>query len=431
MTSTPVAASPNTLDRLLAAPRGGVAIFTACSANYLTKAMAMCLSVLAHEPDAVPVILLVDGRREVQMRDPRVRIVWADDLGFPDYLKCAFKYNIIELNTALKPFMALRLLETFDRVLYLDPDICVYAPLTPVHEALETHSTVLTPHALSPYTGAGRPTDQDLLRFGAANLGFFAVRADDRARALLEWWDRQCRSNCFYEPQSGLGVDQKWLDLAPSFFEGVHLLRDLGLNVAFWNLHERTLSREGGRWMVNASVPLRFIHFSSFVEGDEHAVANKQTRYPSGGRPDFAAAARTYRDYLQASRDSAVLAHTDYAYAHFANGAAISASLRRFYAISQHPVVVAAADPFASDAVYRYAQANRLLTRGTAVVGPHTFKAQSGYSRQQALIGRLFRAVLRLLGPDRYFLLLRYLGNYTSILNQSDIGRAFDSRFRP
>lgn len=430
MTREPDTDSPNSLQRLLAERASTTAIFTACSANYLTKAMAMCLSVLDHEPHATPVILLVDARREVRLRDARVHIVWADDLEFPDFLKCAFKYNIIELNTALKPFMALRLLEAFDRVIYLDPDVCLYAPLESVHAALETHSTVLTPHALSPYAGDARPSDQDLLRFGACNLGFFAVRADANARALLRWWDTQCRTHCFYEPQTGLGVDQKWLDLAPSFFDGVHLLRDPGLNLAFWNLHERHLTHDGDRWIVNGSAPLRFIHFSSFVEADPQAIAGKQTRYPSGSRPDFASAAQTYRAYLAASKDSAVLAHEDYAFAHFGNGAPISATLRRFYAISRHPDLLGAADPFNSEAVHRYAKTNRLLTGGRAVVGPHTFKAQSGYSRQQVAIGYMFRAVLRVLGPDRYFLLLRYLSNYTSILNQTDIGQVFDDRFR-
>ena len=431
MIREPLTDTSNSLQRLRAERRGSFAIFTACSANYLTKAMAMCLSVLDHEPQATPVILLVDSKRDVQLRDPRVRIVWAEDLDFPDYLKCAFKYNIIELNTALKPFMALRLLEMFDRVIYLDPDVCVYAPLASVHAALETHSTALTPHALSPYSGEGRPDDQDLLRFGACNLGFFAVRADDNARALLRWWDAQCRVQCFYEPQIGLGVDQKWLDLAPSFFDGVHLLRDPGLNVAFWNLHERQLTRDGDRWIVNGGGPLRFVHFSSFVESDVQAIAGKQTRYPSGSRPDFANATQTYRAYLAASKDSAVLAHQDYAYAHFGNGSPISATLRRFYAISRHPAVLGAADPFNSEAVHGYAKQSGLLTGGSAVVGPHTFKAQSGYSRQQVAIATLFRAVLRLLGPDRYFLLLRYMSNYTSILNQTDIGQAFDRRFRP
>lgn len=405
------------------------AIFTACSANYLAKAMAMCLSALAHEPEACMVILLVDSKREVKIQDPRVRIVWAEDLGFIDYLKCAFKYNIIELNTALKPHATMRLLERFDRVIYLDPDICVYAPLTSVHQALDTSSFALTPHALSPYVGEGKPGDQDLLRFGAFNLGFFAAKADSRSRALLKWWDERCRESCYYEPQSGLGVDQKWMDLAPAFFEGVVVLRDPGLNVAFWNLHERELSHPDGQWLVNGSSPLRFIHFSSFVDDDARAVAGKQTRYATGSRPDFSEAAQVYRDYLEAAARTAELADTHYAYATFANGRPVSPALRRFYAMSAHPDVKSAANPFTSDAVFQFARSNRLLTNSPAMFGPATFKQQGGYARQQAFIGLIFRFALRILGPDRYFFLLRYLSNYTSILNQQDIALALDQRF--
>jgi hypothetical protein len=407
-----------------------LAIFTACSANYLNKAMAMCLSAFDHEPDATLVILLVDAKRDVRLKDSRVRILWAEDLGFEGYLQCAFKYNIIELNTALKPFAALRLLDLFERVIYLDPDVCVYAPLTSVHEALDTASAALTPHALSPYSGNGRPDDQDLLRFGAYNLGFFAVKGDANGRALMHWWDKRCRDSCFYEPQSGLGVDQKWMDLAPSFFEGLRILRDPGLNVAFWNLHERILDRIDGRWMVNGHGPLRFVHFSSFVESDHTAIAAKQTRYEPGSRQDFADAAQTYRAYLEASRDAAAMEHQEYGYAYFGNRQPISPALRRFYAISRQPDVIGAANPFASDAVYHFAKVNGLLTKGTAAVGQPIFKAQSAYSRQQAAISWLFRTALRVLGADRYFLLLRYLSIYTSILNQTDIGQEFDQRLR-
>ena len=389
----------------------------------------MCLSALDHEPDATLIILLVDEKRNVSLHDERIQIVWAEDLDFPDYLKCAFKYNIIELNTALKPFTTLRLLETFSRVIYLDPDVCVYAPLSPVHEALADHSAVLTPHALSPYIGNGRPADQDLLRFGAFNLGFFAFKADNRSRALLRWWDGQCRSNCFYEPQIGLGVDQKWMDLASSFFEGVHILRDLGLNVAFWNLHERKLSKINDIWHVNDHIPLRFIHFSSFITDDHSSIAAKQTRYEPGSRPDFASAAQTYRAYLEKSTSLAALGHLDYGYSHFKNGAPISATLRRFYAISKHPAITSVEDPFNSESVHEYAKVNGLLTQDKATASPTLFKAQSGYSKQQTVIRLVFRGVLKVIGPDKYFLLLRYLANYSSIFNQADIGESFDSRY--
>jgi len=420
----------NTIQQLRDTEKGALAIFTACSVNYLTKAVAMCRSALDNEPDATIIILLVDRRRAVQLSDKRIRIIWSEDLGAHNYLKLAFKYNIIEFNTSLKPLAALILLDLFDRVIYLDPDICVYAPLTPVHQALETNSIVLTPHAMSPYPGHSRPDDQDLLRFGAYNLGFFGVRDDFNSRSLLTWWNEQCMSKCFYEPQVGFAVDQRWMDLAPSFFEGICTLKDPGLNVAFWNLHERCLSNVDGTWMVNDQFPLRFIHFSSFVEDDDRAVAHKQTRYESGSRQDFALASKTYRNYLEACLQSVTVDETEYGYAYFTDGTPICPTFRRFYAVSRHPAICTEPDPFSSVVVRRYAKANHLSGKGQAEVAHQTFKTRDAYSMQQMVISRLFRFVLLIVGPDRYFLLMRYLSNYSSILNQTDISRSFDKRFR-
>jgi len=251
--------SPTSAEMLLSEPtttgQKSIVIFTVCSVNYLAKAMAMCHSALDNHPDMDLVILVVDRKRPVTLSDPRVRLLWAEDIGFPDYLKCAFKYNIIELNTALKPFTALKLLDEYKKVIYLDPDVCVFSTLISVISSLDQHSAVFTPHSLSPFPGLGRPSDQDLLRFGCFNLGFFAANGSADARGLLTWWHLQCLDHCYYEPQAGLGVDQKWIDLAPAFFNGVYILKDPGLNVAFWNLHERRLSKSPAGWFVNDVSP--------------------------------------------------------------------------------------------------------------------------------------------------------------------------------
>jgi hypothetical protein len=397
-------------------------IFTACSVNYLAKAMAMCQSALDHHTDVALVILLVDKKRPITILDDRVSLLWAEDLGFPDYLQCAFKYNIIELNTALKPFAALKLLEEYKKVIYLDPDICVFSPLTSVISSLDEHSSLFTPHALSPYQGSGRPHDQDLLRFGCFNLGFFAVKDSPDALLLLKWWHRQCLANCFYEPQVGLGVDQKWIDLAPAFFNGVNILKDVGLNVAFWNLHERQLKKSPIGWFVNDVAPLGFVHFSSFVECDRTIVADKQTRYAAGTRPDFSEAADVYRQYLDAAKKSVSVENVSYGYAQFDNDLSISPSLRRFYAVYKADRFKDCLDPFtATGPVYAFASLNNLLSFKPAVVAHTNFKATSDYSRQQRMISTAFRWMLRLLGPDRYFTLLRYLAHYSSILNQTDL----------
>lgn len=397
-------------------------IFTACSVNYLAKAMAMCQSVLDHHPDSALVILLVDKKRPISLLNSKVHVLWAEDLGFPDYLQCAFKYNIIELNTALKPFAALKLLEEYKKVVYLDPDVCVFSPLTSVIASLDEHSTVFTPHALSPYLGSGRPSDQDLLRFGCFNLGFFAANNSIDAKMLLKWWHEQCLANCFYEPQVGLGVDQKWIDLAPAFFNGVHILKDVGLNVAFWNLHERRLKKSSAGWLVNDVTPLGFVHFSSFSDSDREIVADKQTRHPPGTRLDFSEVGDVYRQYLDSAKKSVSVDDMGYGYAQFDNNFSISASLRRFYAVHKDERFKDCLNPFMSAGpVYKFAIANNLLSFKPAVVSHANFKMTSSYSREQRIIATAFRWMLRLLGPDRYFILLRYLAHYSSILNQTDL----------
>lgn len=399
-------------------------IFTACSANYLGKAAGMALSALDHHPDYDIVILVADGKRPVVIADGRIRLLWAEDLGFPAYLQSAFKYNIIEFNTALKPFAALHLLASYERVIYLDPDVCVFAPLATVHAGLDKYASVFTPHALTPYDGVGRPGDTDLLRFGSNNLGFFAVRRSKAAEQMLHWWHERCRLECFYEPQLGLGVDQKWIDLAFAFFDDMGLLKDPGLNVAFWNLHERQLSHTDAGWRVNGGTTLGFVHFSSFVDADEQAVADKQTRYAVGSRPDFSQAGKVYRDYLQRGRALVKVADSRYSYGQFDNGATVSPALRRFYAVSERPEVLAELNPFsAQGTVYRFAREQGLVSQRPAATTHINFKVQASYSRQQRFITIAFRWVLRLIGPDRYFNLMRYLAHYSSLLNQGDLLR--------
>jgi hypothetical protein len=397
-------------------------IFTACSVNYLDKAIAMCLSVLDHHPDARMVILLADGKRKISQSHSRISILWAQDIGFPDYLKCAFKYNIIEFNTALKPFVARHLLRSYETVIYLDPDVCVFSPLESVFSSLESHSAVFTPHATTPYIGEGRPRDRDLLRFGSCNLGFFAVKRSNSSDLMLRWWHDCCKVDCFYDPHQGLGVDQKWIDLVFSFFDDMKILKDIGLNVAFWNLHEREISSREGTWYVNDKIPLKFVHFSSFIEADEDAVADKQTRYAPGSRKDFSRVASIYRSYLIEAKNFSKVDDSSYSYGKFSNGDNVSAALRRFYAISEQTDIVNADDPFQDGGVvHKFALKNGLISKQPVSSLHANFKMQAGYSMQQRIITKAFRSALWILGPDRYFNLMRYLAHYSSLLNQSDL----------
>lgn len=398
-------------------------VFTACSVNYLCKAITLCRSVFDHNHGVDFVIIVADRKRPVVLNDSRIRLIWAEEIGYPEFLHCAFKYNIIELNTAVKPFFARMLLEEYEKVVYLDPDVYVFSSLDVIFDELNSNSVILTPHSLSPYEGDGRPNDQDLLRFGCFNLGFFAVNRSSSAHSLLMWWHHQCMNYCYYEPQAGLGVDQKWLDLVPAFFEDVLISKNPGLNVAFWNLHEREISRtEDARWLINGDHTLIFVHFSSFSAVDRTLVAEKQTRYEPGSRPDFMAVGDVYRTKIQSSTDLISVDNLDYGYSKFDDGTSISPTLRRFYSALREKCLNKNFDPFISTGeLYSLACRNMLLTKNNAIVAHSNFKTINMYTKERKFISFGFRVMLKILGPDRYFSLMRYLSYYSSILNQADV----------
>lgn len=99
------------------------------------------------------------------------------------------KYNILELNTNVKPTFMMHLLRTFDleKLVYLDADIFVYSPLAPVFDALEMSDAVLTAHITHLLEDDKLLSEQDHLynNNGTFNSGFIAVRRGDETDRIL------------------------------------------------------------------------------------------------------------------------------------------------------------------------------------------------------------------------------------------------------
>lgn len=399
-----------------------IAAVSICSINYIGKALVLFDSYLEHHAGHSIYLVLVDRKSsEVVIDKPGLNVIWAEDLDIPDFLKYAFTYDVIEFNTNVKPSALKKLLKIHDAVVYLDPDIKIYAALTPVFDALETASLVVTPHSNTPILDGHKPDDLDLLKFGAFNLGFVGVSRCEEAFAFLDWWSARCLEHGFYEPQLGLAVDQKWVGLAPCFFPAMQVLHDDGLNVAFWNLHERKLAQSEGVWLVNGKTPLRFIHFSSFSTSAPGDIAHKQSRFAPGSRPDFSELAHVYADDLLV-RATDVFSKVPYGFDYFDDGTYITPALRRFYAVFKPGVLGADENPFrASGPVMLFAKKHGLLIKGNKASTRHTFRDMSAYGFQIKAINAALRVALFALGPERYFNLMRYVAHISSLRNQSGL----------
>ncbi|HYG07191.1 MAG TPA: hypothetical protein VD865_12415 [Stenotrophomonas sp.] len=241
--------------------------YTSICANYLPKAMALAESVKRHNPDAVFVLCLVEREVPAIARSfPHFDdVVLAKDAGWDNFDAFMFRHSIVEASTAVKPRFLQYLIERFanaEKFVYLDPDVLVYGEFTELRALLDEHSIVLAPHLL-------RPGNIDMeissLAHGSYNLGFLAVRRSDNAHRFVSWWANRLFLFCYDDKARGIFTDQKWIDLAPCFFD-VHVLKHHGYDFATWSLLGSDLRGTDGNYVVNGD-PLRFIHFSGLDSG--------------------------------------------------------------------------------------------------------------------------------------------------------------------
>jgi hypothetical protein len=193
----------------------------------------------------------------------------------------------------MKPFYIEHLYRrdpSIDAVIYLDPDIVVYGSFNSLAEKLRTYSIIVTPHSC---TFDDTPTniyyETGMLSTGIYNLGFLATSRSDTTFAFLAWWQKRVREHCYYEPGSGVFVDQLWVTLAPLYFPGVYVEKNPGYNMCYWNHFERRLIRANGRYLVNGQHELVFYHFSSYSPAKPDAITSrtKSKTISFAERPDL------------------------------------------------------------------------------------------------------------------------------------------------
>jgi hypothetical protein len=321
--------------------------FTSISYLYLDRARVMAETVRRHHPDWTLWLLLSDEEPPGFTVDPRSpnfdHVVRITQLIEPYGRSWIFEHDVVELCTAVKGPMLHRLLPDGDAVIYLDPDVALFAPLTEVVTLLDRHSIILTPHVLSPEPDYETVPHNEIgsLRHGTYNLGFIAVRNRAEGQRFAAWWRDRLLRFCHDDVMRGPFVDQKWCDLVPALFEDVHILRDPGYNVASWNIATRPLEFTADGAILADGQPLRFFHFTKLNSIGEAALG----RF-TGGRPEVFELVRWYRERLAANAPDG-LPDGWWAYGMYADGSAIPRSHRLAWR-ADSGLAARFADPFAS-----------------------------------------------------------------------------------
>lgn len=391
---------------------------TIVSPNYLLFARALAKSYLQHHPKDKFFVLVVARSCKKNLFDTEpFSAVMLEEIGLPNLDSIAMKYDILELNTNVKPSFMKYIFDNsdLDSLVYLDPDIYIYNRLDPVFDLLEHANVVLTPHITSPIDDGKTPREQDFLLSGTYNLGFIAVRRSSESRRMLDWWERRCLEQGYNETRTGLFVDQKWMNLAPCLFEKVEQCKDPGCNMAYWNLHERQITTDNSEYVVNGIYKLRFFHFSG-VNVDRPETLSKYTnRFDLQDREDLVCLFTAYKSAVVENRNI-LLDKIAYGFDFFEDGTAVTQLARRIYASSEKKFLHE--NPFAiSSRFYHFAQDKHLI--GSRMIKAAPSWKQYDPSEQRIIwIHRLLRSALFILRPSRYELLMKYLAHIAVLREQ-------------
>lgn len=223
-----------------------------------------------------------------------------DDVEFHGFqpVVAAAIYDVAGFAACLKaPLVQHFLAEGWRRVTYLDSDIEVFADFT---ELLDDSVDIsVTPHILRDFPQDGfSPQAADVLRSGNYNTGFVSVTQS--GRGVIQWWSNYLQFNSLAQVDQGHFYDQKIMDLV-STVGRLQELRDPGCNVAYWNLHERSLEQSGAEWYVASGdrvSPLYFMHWSGYSL-DRPGVLSRHCTRPLVGRQLPRTLLRNYEQSLR------------------------------------------------------------------------------------------------------------------------------------
>lgn len=307
-------------------------VFTIASKNYFAYVRTLMKSLEDSNPHMDRYVVVVDELDDEFVSLPRnFELLAVKELELPKPKCFQFRYEIMEFNTAVKPFAIRKLFEKYDRVIYLDPDIYVYKKLQPVETALDMgNNFVFTPHFNGLFEDDGKhPGELDIMHAGIYNLGFIALNKCADTLEMVSWWADKLEYQCISEQDKGIFVDQKWMDLVPGYYKNVCILHDSGLNVAYWNLSHRKIVKKQGEWYVNGD-PLIFFHFSGLNVHDIKLISKYQNRYTLR---DLGDASELFENYSKKVLDNEfdMWKKFRYSYDKYSDGRAVLSDHRKRY----------------------------------------------------------------------------------------------------
>jgi hypothetical protein len=416
------------------------AVFTIVAKNYFSLAKAMIDSIKSYHPEDLEFIIVIADELEdkTSFIGEGYELLLANSIGIEHYEDMSFKYDVTEFCTSVKPFVFEYLFEkeNYEKLIYFDPDILIYNRLDLIFDSLESYSIFLTPHLITPeYVFTGNTRENSILFSGIFNLGFLALKKSKNTLTLLKWWKVKLEELCYADRFDGLFVDQKWMDFAPSFFPTDTVIsHHLGLNVAYWNIHERKfIKKDNKHYLVNRineneEYPLIFVHYSG-VDPKNIYVNKQSTILDLKKYPDWIPLVEEYAKKVINFGFNDFLSYK-YDYATYSNGLVILKIHRRFYRRMREQKI-AITTPFnANGYFYKLLENNKLLNNSHSNLDKLNESGMSDFDGKVAKINMFFKLIKNMIGFEKYVLLVKFFQRYFRFENQTFLIKEYKKDYK-
>lgn len=265
--------------------------------HYLDRGLVLYESLRRHFPGAVLHVLALSETCEEFLRklalDGLVVVSLSKILNDEPRLVDARKSrSATEFIFTLTPYIVcdtLNEIEEGGQVIYLDADMMFIGSPAGILRESETYDVAITPHNFSPHMEGQK-------RFGIYNVGWVGFKKSAGGIRCAKWWAESCLEWCHDRLENGKFADQKYLENFENIADSVHVIKDIGLNAAPWNVSGRWFAKSGDEVLVDG-MPLVLYHFAKVKRITPWCIATRVKQQAVVGAKKLNAI--VYREYAK------------------------------------------------------------------------------------------------------------------------------------
>lgn len=241
-----------------------IAYCTYFDRNYLLKGLCLLTSFYEYHSKATFYVLCLDEYTEKILKKLKIKGLKTISLSLlekydKELIRVKNTRNIFEYYWTCGPVYLLYIFENYKpkKLVYLDSDLFFFNSLVPALIELGNNSILIVEHRF-PQNQSSR-----IKKSGKYNVAFQIFKNDKNGLACLSEWRKQCLAWCYAFYEKGKYGDQLYLNEWPKKYLKVIISRNIGIDVAPWNVSQYKISKKSGNILINMDKLICY-HFHKF-----------------------------------------------------------------------------------------------------------------------------------------------------------------------